>query len=88
MAELSDPSAHLSIRVQSGPHYRLSKIFFAPINISFAGLFLCVSEQDSRVSEQHVLERVISISYIPGARDVSGLKREARGREAPEGRVL
>ena len=31
---------------------------------------------------------IISISYIPGARDVSGLKREARGREAPEGRVL
>ena len=66
MAELSDPSAHLSIRVQSGPHYRLSKIFFAPINISFAGLFLCVSEQDSRVSEQHVLERVI-ISDKPGS---------------------
>ena len=25
---------------------------------------------------------IISISYIPGARDVSGLKREAQGRSA------
>ena len=65
MAEQSTPSAHLSVRVQSGPHCLLSKIFFAPVNISFAGLFLRVSEQDSRVSEQHVLERVI-ISDKPG----------------------
>ena len=59
MTELSAPSIHLSIRVQSGPHCLLSKIFFSPLCESFAGLFLRVSEQDSRVSEQHVLEKVI-----------------------------
>lgn len=33
-------SIHLSIRVQSGPHCLLSKIFFIPLCESFAGLFL------------------------------------------------
>ena len=65
MAEQSGPSIHLSIRVQSGPHCLLSKIFFTPLYESFAGLFLRVSEQDSRVSEQHVLEKVV-ISDKPG----------------------
>ena len=59
MAELSAPSIYLSIRVQSGPHCLLSKIFFIPLCESFAGLFLRVSEQDLQVSKQHVLEKVI-----------------------------
>ena len=58
MAESSTPGIHLSIRVQSGPHCLLSKIFFTPLCVSFAGLFLRVCERDSRVSEQHVLEKV------------------------------
>ena len=65
MAEQCGPSIHLSIRVQSGPHCLLSKIFFTPLCESFAGLFLRVSEQDSRVSEQHALEKVV-ISDKPG----------------------
>ena len=59
MAESSTPGIHLSIRVQSGPHCLLSKIFFTPLCVSFAGLFLRVCERDSRVSEQHVLEKAL-----------------------------
>ena len=57
--EPSAPSIHLSIRVQSGPHCLLSKIFFTPLCETFGGLFLRVSERDLRVSEQHVLDEVV-----------------------------
>ena len=49
---------HLSIRVQSGPHCLLSKIFFPPLHITFDGLLLRVAEQDCRVSKQHVIDKV------------------------------
>ena len=42
-----------------------SKIFHIPNSISFAELFLRVSAQDSRVSKEHVLEKII-ISDKPG----------------------
>ncbi len=51
MANASVPGVHLSICVQRGPHSLLSNINFTHLNITFADLFLRVSEQDHCVCE-------------------------------------
>jgi len=54
----SGPGVHLSVRVQSGPHCLLAKIFFTPLDITFGDLFLRVS-QDHRIGEQSTINKVI-----------------------------
>ncbi len=45
-------------RVQSGPRCLLAKIFFSPLDITFADLFLHVSEEDHRGSDQSTIDKV------------------------------
>ena len=54
----SGPGVHLSIRVQSGPHCLLTKIFFTLLDITFGDLFLRML-QDHRIGEQSTVNKVI-----------------------------
>ena len=54
----SGPGVHLSVRVQSGPHCLLTKIFFTPLDITFGDLFLRML-QDHHIGEQSTVNKVI-----------------------------
>ena len=63
MAAISGPGTHLSVRVQSGCRTLQTKIRFTPLSVTFAKLFLHLSEDD-RVGERCVYK--VTIADRPG----------------------
>ena len=64
MAAISGPGTYLSVRVQSGCRTLLTKIRFTPLSVTFAELFLNMSEEDDRVGERCVYK--VTIADRPG----------------------
>ena len=64
MAAISGPDTHLSVRVQSGCRTLLTKIRFTPLSVTFAELFLHLSEEDDCVGERCVYK--VTIADRPG----------------------
>ena len=58
MAVVCGPRIHLFVLIQSGQHCLLSKIFFAPLDITFNDLFIHVSGGDHCVSDDCIIENV------------------------------
>ena len=54
------PRTHLSVCVQSGCRIHLTKIRFTSLEITFAELFLYLSEDDERVDERRVAKVTIA----------------------------
>ena len=60
MAVISGPATHLSVRVLSGCCTLLTKIRFTPLNVTFAELFLHLSEEDNHVGKRCVCKVTIA----------------------------